>query len=425
MRAKLSQHLASKGVPQEALESRVKEIMAVITDDQLQTAYRSLEPWAAITGLVGNKVRLITVEELRASKNKQAPKPSASGDPDPWQYTDPWSEAKAAAQASNEDIGPLQVSLIPSFFATENGDPPELLHQILRDSCGICMLPQDKALAFRNMQTHISQQECAAVVIGNNDLDFGSFPSANITFPAEHPTEGKVLLKGVLLNFGARSISLRKTAHDFDLEPRKSRTLTFEIARPYTSSWESVCENPMRCIWRHVGGAQAKILTTWSRKFFLNRSPSRPAQATSFHCFAKTLESDMEPLLMQSGHDGIFLTPKSEDGSADGSYRIVWLDSCDLSKALAMAGAQANILGIVKGKTSLGLRVPADLYTQTRQAVEPGWVNDKHIRYQVRVTLKFLVSPLPQDLDREALQKILDNFGWNPLPLKQLGRAAR
>ena len=90
-----------------------------------------------------------------------------------------------------------------------------------------------------------------------------------------------------------------------------------------------------------------------------------------------------------------------------------------------MAGAQAYILEIVKGKTSLGLRVSAAFYTQTRQAMEPGWVNDKHIRYQVRVTLKYLVSRLPQDVDMEALQKVLDKFGWNTLPLRQLGRAAR
>ena len=421
LRAKLGQHLLSKGVPQEAVDARIKEVMGVITEDQLQSAYRSLEPWAAIKGMIGNKVRLVTAQELRENKKKTTPKAPQQTEPDPWQHSDPWSEAKATSQAASHDIGPLQVSLIPGFFTMENGDPPAVLHQILRDSTGICLLPQDQALAFCGMQAHVSQEECAAVVIGSDSLDFGKFPATNITFPAQHPTEGKVLLKGVLVNFGAKAISQRKTAHDFDLDPRKTRTLTFEIARPYTTSWDAVCENPMRFIWKHIGGAQAKILTSWSRKFFLNRNPSKSAQATSFHCFAKTLESDLEPLLLQSGHEGIFMTPKAEDGSADGSYRIVWMDSCDKSKALAMAGAQANILGIVKGKTSLGLRVLADFYTQTRQAVEPGWVNDKHIRYQVKVVHKFLVEPLPQDVDREALQKVLDKFGWNALPLKPQG----
>ena len=202
---------------------------------------------------------------------KSAPKTVGTGDDDPWQFSDPWSEARTAAQASSDGIGPLQVSLIPSFFATEGGDPPEVLQQILRDSSGVCLMSQDQALAFCNMQTQISQDECAAVVIGSDSLDCGKFPSTSITFPAQHPTEGKVLLKGTLVNFGARNISMRKTAHDFDLEPRKARTLTFEIARPYASSWDTVCENRMRFIWRHIGGAQAKILTTWSRKCFLPR----------------------------------------------------------------------------------------------------------------------------------------------------------
>ena len=65
-RAKLAQHLSSKGVPASMVEARIKDIMAIISDDQLIEVYKTLEPWAALKNLVSNRVRLVTTEEMRA-----------------------------------------------------------------------------------------------------------------------------------------------------------------------------------------------------------------------------------------------------------------------------------------------------------------------------------------------------------------------
>ena len=46
------------------------------------------------------------------------------------------------------------------------------------------------------------------------------------------------------------------------------------------------------------------------------------------------------------------------------------------------------------------------------------------IRYQVRVSSRYILSPLPPQVDREALQVILDAFSWNALPLSSKGRDA-
>ena len=245
-----------------------------------------------------------------------------------------------------------------------------------------------------------------------------------ITFPAKHSTAGKVLLKGVLINYGCKRLSLRRTANDFELQPKNVQVLTFEIPKEHAPHWDQVMDNPLRFIWKSIEKSQSRILSTWSRKFFNNRVETKPANATTFHCFAKALKDDVIQILVQSGLEGIFITPKAEDGSPDGNYRIVWLETNDRGKAIALSRSIADVLGVVRGKTNLGLRVLADHYTATRQAVEPGWENSMKIRFHVRVTHRFVVSPLSVEVDREALQKILDAFAWNALPLRPRGRNA-
>ena len=54
-RDKLAQHLQAKGVAPTVVDKRVAEIMEHIADDQLSAAYRSLEPWATLKGMLNNK----------------------------------------------------------------------------------------------------------------------------------------------------------------------------------------------------------------------------------------------------------------------------------------------------------------------------------------------------------------------------------
>ena len=96
---KLIQHLIQKGVSEDEAAGRADQVLQHITPDQLQQAYRSLEPWAAVKAAVGQKVRLVTPAEARdlkqkgksgraeaSSSNPQSPRPTSE---DPWSVTDP------------------------------------------------------------------------------------------------------------------------------------------------------------------------------------------------------------------------------------------------------------------------------------------------------------------------------------------------
>ena len=104
----------------------------------------------------------------------------------------------------------------------------------------------------------------------------------------------------------------------------------------------------------------------------------------------------MRMILAQSGVEG-------EQGLADGSYRVVWLEFDAVDKALALAQTQPNVLEVVKGRGNLGLRVDVDSYISVRQLLDPTWSNDKKLRYSVRVIKKFIMAPVPAATDKGSL----------------------
>ena len=102
----------------------------------------------------------------------------------------------------------------------------------------------------------------------------------------------------------------------------------------------------------------------------------------------------MDALISQSGSAGVFLTPKSpEAGSADGAFRIIWLDTSDLPKALSIAKLQGQAMGVVRGRGNLGIRVKAEHYIVARQVLN-----------NCKVAGRYIMALVPSQTDRESLQ---------------------
>ena len=347
VKEKLSQLLVSKGVSQDAVEVRVRDILSVIGEDQVLQEYSSFDPWIVLKTLAGQKIRLVTPDELKLRK-KHARHASRSSDdgPDPWEFEDPWSQAKRSHdKPAPTNSGSLDIQLVPEHFSKENGDSPDILSTIQRDACGICLLSSDELLMFSAMPAHISPHECAAVVIGDELEHARRFPCSQVTFVAQHATAGKVLLKRSLINFGAQVIVARKAPREFALSTQNLKVITFEVHSGHCPSWQNIKHNPIRHMWRSLSKVQSKVLTTWARRYFNGKKQVAPADATSFHCFARVLAEGMRMILAQSGVEGIFITPKGEQGLADGSYRVVWLAFDALEQGTCSDPDPAQCLG--------------------------------------------------------------------------------
>ena len=416
---KLTQHLVNKGVSESDVKARVQAILEHVTPEQLSAVYKALEPWVMLKQFVGMKVRMVEPREMRAAKSKTSsvnkPKNDDEAPEDPWLFSDPWSQAK------HEDQHNIQ--LLPEYFIKQDGNPPDLLPELKHEACGVSLTSLASLEALVSTGTKLSSRECAAICLAPRKPEVSPFVAEEISFVAMHSSAGKILLRGYLVNLGELHISLKKLDNAVHFAEQKAVVVTIEIVRKCVPDWSLVSGNPMKHAWNHIDRLQRSLLASWTRKFFLNRKPSSATDATTWHAFGKVLHADMEYLLRSSGSGGVFISPKDDAGGPSGEFRVVWTEETDCEKLRTIAKAQPGILGLVHGRTNYGYRVRVSEYAKLRTQLDPSWQREE-VKYEVIIRKKFILTPLPLDVDRGMLQRILDQVNWLAVPIRQLGPAS-
>ena len=120
----------------------------------------------------------------------------------------------------------------------------------------------------------------------------------------------------------------------------------------------------------------------------------------------------------------MFLTPK-EDGAEvpSGLFRIIWLDSLSMEQAVSIHRVHQGLMGIVRGKNTLGIRVKAVDYAAVRKKIDPAWSPDG-ILTDIVVAKRWKLAPVPPQADKKVLQEVLIKLGWRAVPLKQISAQA-
>ena len=409
-----------KGFPSDKVEARADDVIKAVGVEALEQAYHSYDPWASLKKSVGDTMRLVLPAELRASKQTK-PKPSRGEDP--WSHSDPWSEA-AASSSVLPNPKHVSIALIAGTFVGEGGAEVPILGSLASGARGVTLCPNDEIESFATLAGG-SEDELAAVTIGPCKPRITDAAVTSITFPALSVGQ-KVLLKGWLVQFGTGKVSLNLVKHQLSISDNAVEVITVEIKKEYSQSqdWQAVQESPLRFVFSHIEDFGPYAIATWSKKWFCNGKPADAASAMSWHCFVKIAKDHMDKVIAQSGKHAIFLTPKCSESSApSGQYKVIWLGSRDISKALLVQRAHQTAKGVVAGKSSLGLRVVASEYSQIRSKLEPSWKSEG-VKTDIAISSRWVISPLPSSADKKTVQTLLDQLKWEAMPLKQIGHGA-
>ena len=70
----------------------------------------------------------------------------------------------------------------------------------------------------------------------------------------------------------------------------------------------------------------------------------------------------------------------------------------------------------------VGLPVDVGDYVTVRSRIEPTWSKPEGIRLDIQISTRWVMEPLPMDVDRRILQIVLDHISWVACPIRQLGR---
>ena len=228
------------------------------------------------------------------------------------------------------------------------------------------------------------------------------------------------------MQFGGLHASLNLVKHQLNMADKPVEVATAEIRKEYAQAhdWQHVQEGPLRFAYGHIEDMQPSSIATWSKKWFCNGKPSDAASATSWHCFIKVAKDHLDKILVQSRKHGAFLTPKcSVSGGPSGQFKVIWLNHKDLLKALLVQRAHQTAKGVVAGKSSLGLRVLASEYSQIRCKLEPHWKSDG-VKTDIAIKSRWVMSPLPNSVDKKTVQTLLGELQWGAAPLRQIGHGA-
>ena len=416
---KLITHLQEKGVPAETAPERAELILDTLGAQTVSEAYEAIDPWKALKQAAGNRVRLVQPGELKSAKSRS----KATGAEDPWLQDDPWKSAKVTperqAPKEEKNPAPIAISLVPGHFLDEDGAPLPILDHIASEAKGVAMMDVEDFEAFKGFDYLLSEDELGAVILGTQQPNAGGYSSKAITFPAWN-TDSKVLLRGYLVDLGSRKVQQAQAKHCINIQIADVAILSVEIRKEYTAVWQSVARNPLKHAWMSIEGLQRATITTWSRRFFGGRKETKAEFATSWHAFVKIQASNLEHFLQQSGRAAVFLTPKEVESAApSGKFRVIWLDHSDLERAQKTHRLHPEFLGIVRGKQSLGLRTRAAEYTALRKKLDPSWGPDG-ILVDVVVARRWILAPMPPQVDKSLVQQIISKLGWRAVPLKQI-----
>ena len=332
---------------------------------------------------------------------------------DPWLHDDPWK------RSSSHSAPLLQVNLIPGHFVDAEGNALPVLQHISAEAKGVAILNEKDAETLAKSDAPLSEDELAGIVIGLQQPVVGARRCSQITLPAMH-YDSKILIRGFLIDFGGRETFAKQVQHNIEIDAKETAVMAIELRREFASDWDAISSNPLKAAFGAIDGLQKAIVTTWARRFYEGRQPGPPAKATTWHAFAKVCGSAVDGLLPQSGKGAVFLTPKQDDSNApSGKYRVVWLDTLDLEKASSMHRLYPELQGIVRGRSSLGLRMRAVDYGSVRKKLDPGW-SAQGMLTDIVITKKWSIGPVPRQVDKQSLQDALLKLGWRATPLRQI-----
>ena len=404
------------------VEDRANQVLNTIGAPALESVYQSIDPWKSLKTAAQDRVRLVLPEELKAARAKGKPKPGrkAASEGDPWDLDDPWKQGRQLSSSSERPpVEQLQIVIEQGFFLDEEDAPLPVIPHVSAEAKGVAVMSVEEAQTFAQADFVLSEDELGAIVVGNVQPSTHGKHCESVTFPAKHGVQ-RILLKGFLLQLGTKRVKTQKAQVSIDMPTEEVMVLAVEIRREYTPQWEVVTRNPLKYAFSAIDGLQRAVISTWARKYFQGRQASSPGEATTWHCYAKVPSAGVETILQLSGKNSTFLTPKQDaTGTSSGYYRVIWLETTNLEQAAAVHRVHSELLGIVRGRATLGVRTRACDYAAVRKRLDPAW-SSQGVLTDIVVCRRWRITPVPPRADKKQLQEALNKMNWRAVPLKQV-----
>eukprot|EP00435_Cladocopium_sp_Y103_P033542 s1250_g8.t1 len=182
--------------------------------------------------------------------------------------------------------------------------------------------------------------------------------------------------------------------------------------------WSFIVDKPFAFTRQQLAaqGHETLLLATWGKSLRKDRQPTTAQHATSVQIHATLPKEKLRDLLIISGWNRMWVTPKCQAGRLDSSWRIIWIDG-NWAHLNSQASKTTTCAGLVRSKSSFGLRFATADYDNAWKTLFP----EKPVPVAHDTSNLYQVQSLPYGCTAEMLTQWSAAIGWSFKALKALG----
>lgn len=424
------------GVPHESIESRIQVTTLAIGIPALQKAILGSAPWRSLKALANQcqpRVQLVLPDELKAVVDAKAA--SGLGNSKKKRV-----QSDMKQPAKPVPLDPSKLAFDHGAFVTEHGVPVQQLEvtQLGPLVEGVAIAVFSDVEPFLRANQVVSKGGLAIFLLNTEEASMTTkLLWAECRVALRCIANGEpMLVNGYLAQLGHTIVSQARAKHVIELPDVPTACVKVSVYRDCTTvDWEQVISGPVKHVLQQLevlqtcnvegcncpkwhAGTHAKIqepvFDIWRRQWLnLSMKNTPPVRADVFLVnirYAGVLEGK---LLASSGHQGMFLEPRSPDAKEPIlDYQVLWLAKHSLTNIMHICQCHPGTVGVARLGSRLGIRIKTEDIGTIGKSIKPEGVLLSGGPKQA-----FEIGPVPFGVDRTGLSQLCEEWGWLAKPV--------
>ena len=429
--SRLAEMLVLHGVSSHDCQARAQAAVKALGEDGLDRALDSDNPWRELKWL-GNQSRppfmFIKPSELQAQIDLRAKEQPVGH-----------KKHKVAKKSKGKGKGsPQQISLDPASLRLETGifqsaDGMPLaqlgLSQVGPAVAGVVVVAAASIDPYLKAAHPLSTGPLALFVVDSPSVPATAFPVSPERVPlvCAHNSE-PALIDGFLIQIGAFPVRRAPMQPGCEVKTVPTCVVKAMVFRDQTKvPWKEVVAHPLlhifaevpplqKCLDSECAGCEcwhrsldfpmdSPVLELWGKQWLrLDFRQAHPEQADLFTAHLRLPECMQTQVQFFSGHEGVYLEPKSLDGRQPSTdFQVIWLPKTD----------EAQLVGMARIGHKMGLRCRTEHAADVFQTLRPG-----HTFLPPGKRQTYLVGPFAYGTLQTSVAQVLHSNGWTAKPIQ-------
>lgn len=417
VQAILSKALVSRGVGEESVDARIKQILTDIPVDQIRPHLKEpdFQFWTSLKKLANeHKVRLITNGELKAhQKQQRGDKPKG---PDAKSAKGNGKGKRPKGDGPQIDLG--RVELDHSYIDVGDHSSVQIIpkDEFAADKEGITLMPMQDAVGFLPAKK-ISAGPLAILAVVGSDTS----SSKVVMMPATTQEGSPILLPIVIFNFGDVEVKMKEPTSKVVTQQVETQVIEVTIRRELVADWKPT-RDALQYLGKIVGNlAEGALVAHWGfRSYNCNKAQVQFDKASYAHGYVRAKAEHVDTILKASGKGGIFLVPKDSNHKPDPMFTVVPAGMDKIEQMLAHVQRCPKALGVVELSGGYAFRCRREHAHVVRRDLAPSalWTEEGQARPGDQL---WVLKHVQVNTGPSQLSKALQEAGWDAVALKPLG----